>query len=131
VYEAARDVHLPKLRETFAAWFREHRVEAMVFPTTLAPATPIGQDQEVEIRGRKIAFETAVARNIAPGSTTGLPGLVLPTGLTGSGLPVSLELDGPAGTDRALLALGMAVEPVLGRLLAPSRWAGAVDRARP
>jgi mandelamide amidase len=61
----------------------------------------------------------AVARNIAPGSTAGLPGLVLPVGLTGGGLPVSIEFDAAAGTDRALLALGLGVERALETLPAP------------
>jgi Asp-tRNA(Asn)/Glu-tRNA(Gln) amidotransferase A subunit family amidase len=34
----------------------------------------------------------------------------LPIGLAPGGLPVSIEFDGPAGTDRALLALGMSAE---------------------
>ena len=36
------------------------------------------------------------------------------------GLPVSLEFDGPAGTDRELLALGLAIEAVLGPIAAPN-----------
>jgi mandelamide amidase len=35
-------------------------------------------------------------------------------------LPVSLEFDGPVGTDRILLGLGLALEAVLGRLPAPA-----------
>lgn len=73
----------------------------------------------MEISGKKILFETAVARNIAPGSTAGLPGLVLPAGLTADGLPVALEFDGPVGSDRALLSLGLSVEHVLGSASAP------------
>jgi Asp-tRNA(Asn)/Glu-tRNA(Gln) amidotransferase A subunit family amidase len=46
----------------------------------------------------------------------------VPSGLGAeSGLPVGLELDGPAGSDRKLLAVGLAVEGVLGRLPAPKR----------
>jgi len=45
--------------------------------------------------------------------------LVLPAGLTNGGLPVALELDAPVGSDRALLALGAAVEQALGPLPAP------------
>jgi len=44
-----------------------------------------------------------MARNIAPGSTAGLPGLVLPAGMTANGLPVALEFDGPSGADRRML----------------------------
>jgi indoleacetamide hydrolase len=73
----------------------------------------------VVIRGRKVPFDVAIARNIAPGSTAGLPGLVLPAALTSDGLPVAIELDGPAGSDRALLALGQSVSEVLGPIPAP------------
>ena len=66
-----------------------------------------------------VPLKTAVARNIAPGSVAGLPGLVLPAGLTSGGLPVTLEFDGPTGTDRALLALGVSLERMLGRIPAP------------
>jgi mandelamide amidase len=66
-----------------------------------------------------VPFEDAVARNIAPGSTAGLPGLVLPAGLTAAGLPVALEFDAPASTDRALVSVGAALEQALGQIAAP------------
>ncbi len=108
---------MPKLRENFRDYFARSGVAAIVFPATMVPATLIGQD-EVTIGDRKVSFTTAISRNIAPGSTAGLPGLVLPAGLTKSGLPVSLEFDGPSGTDRALLALGLSMEVVLGHFAA-------------
>ncbi len=120
VYRAACDVHLPRLRQNFRDYFARTGVAAIVFPVTMVPATPIGQDTDVVIGGKKFSFETAVSRNIAPGSTAGLPGLVLPAGLTSGGLPIALELDGPSGSDRALLALGSSVERVLGRLPGPT-----------
>lgn len=118
-YEEARNVHRPALQQAFRDYFCRTGVAAIVYPTTLVPATPIGQDQEVEISGKKVPFRVAMSRNIAPGSCAGIPGLVLPGGLTRGGLPVGIELDGPAGTDRDLLALGHALEPVLGRPPAP------------
>ncbi len=120
-YRAATEKALPELRETFRAYFEKNGVEALVFPTTMVPPLPIGQETEVEIQGEKVSFATAVSRNIAPGSTAGLPGLVVPSGLTRDGLPVSLELDAPVRNDRALLGLGLAVERVLGTLPAPPR----------
>ena len=45
---------------------------------------------------------------------------MLPAALTAEGLPVSLELDGPVGTDRRLLTIGRAVEAVIGKLPAPA-----------
>jgi hypothetical protein len=38
-----------------------------------------------------------------------------------SRLPVGLELDGPAGSDRRLIAIGLALEKVFGRLPAPPK----------
>ena len=120
-YAEARDRYLPALRDLYREYFARTHVAAMIFPTTLVPAPRIGEEVTVEVRGRPLPFETAVARNIAPGSTAGLPGLVLPVGLTHAGLPVSIELDAPTGSDRALLALGLSVERVLGPLPAPAR----------
>jgi mandelamide amidase len=71
------------------------------------------------VAGRKVTFDEAIGRNIAPGSRSGLPGLVMPTGMAANGLPVSMELDGPAGSDRALLALGRSIERVLGHVPPP------------
>jgi mandelamide amidase len=64
-------------------------------------------------------LDQAMSRNIAPGSTAGLPGLVLPAGLSSNGMPIALEFDGVAGSDRALLRLGLGLEEVLGRLPSP------------
>lgn len=119
-YAAARDRYLPALRRSYGEYFARTGVAAMIFPTTLVPAPRIGEETTVEAGGRSLPFDTAVARNIAPGSTAGLPGLVLPVGLTRGGLPVSMEFDGPAGTDRALLALGLGIESLLETLPAPS-----------
>jgi mandelamide amidase len=120
VYAAARDRHLPALRRLYHEYFARTGVAAMIFPTTLVPAPRIGQETTVEVRGRALPFETVVARNIAPGSTAGLPGLVLPVGLTQGGLPVAMEFDARAGADRALLALGLSAERALGPLPAPA-----------
>ena len=50
----------------------------------------------------------------------GIPGLAMPAGMSRAGLPVGVELDGPLGSDRRLLAIGMAFEAVLGRVAAPA-----------
>ncbi len=119
VYREACDIYLPALRESYKAYFANTGVAAILFPTTMVPAPRIGDDVELMVRGRPIPFETAISRNISPGSTAGVPGLVLPAALTSDGLPVAIEIDGPAGADRAVLALGMAIERLLGRLPPP------------
>jgi indoleacetamide hydrolase len=119
VYAAARDIHLPALRRLYRDFFTRTGVAAIVFPATMAPPPPIGEDVTVDIGARRVPFFTVVGRNIAPGSTAGLPGLVLSAGLTTTGLPVGIEFDGPAGSDRALLAIGVSLERALGGIPAP------------
>jgi Asp-tRNA(Asn)/Glu-tRNA(Gln) amidotransferase A subunit family amidase len=117
-YLAARDVHLPTLRALLKDWFDAHRIDAMLLPATMVAAVPIGTDNLVRIGEADVPFSVVMGRNIAPGSTAGLPGLVLPVGLA-DGLPVAIELDGPAGTDRRLLGIGLAIEALLGPLELP------------
>jgi len=124
-YAAARDQYLPALRRLYRDYFARTGVAAMVFPATRVAAPRIGEETTLLIRGRPVPFDAAVARNIAPASTAGIPGLVLPAGLTEGGLPVALEFDAAAGTDRALLALGASLERALGPLPAPPVRAAA------
>ena len=119
MYAQATQRDLPLLRALYQDYFARTGVTAMIFPATRVPAPRIGEETSIEVRGAQVPFESAIARNIAPGSSAGLPGLVLPVGLTAAGLPVSLELDGPSGSDRALLALGASLEPVFGPMPAP------------
>jgi mandelamide amidase len=116
---AARDVYLPELRQTLGDYFDSNNLDAMVFPATQIAAPPIGHDTDTELNGRTVPFEPVISRNISPGSTGGLPGLVIPKALNSEGLPVCLELDGPAGSDTRLLAIGRAVENVFGQLPPP------------
>jgi indoleacetamide hydrolase len=119
VYTAARDRYVPELKRAYREYFVRQRLDAMVFPATRVAAPLIGEETTIDIGGHPVPFEDAVARNIAPGSTAGLPGLVLPAGLTARGLPVALEFDAPAGSDRSLLSVGAPLEKALGRIAAP------------
>jgi Asp-tRNA(Asn)/Glu-tRNA(Gln) amidotransferase A subunit family amidase len=123
-YKEIVSVHLPALQAMYRNYFHRSGAAAILFPATIVPAPPIAgsareEDMYVDVSGRQMPFDEAISRNIAPGSTAGLPGLVLPAGLTRGGLPVALELDGPSGTDRKLLTLGLALEAVLGTLPPP------------
>ncbi len=118
VYAMARDVQRPALQQAMAAWFADHRLDAMILPATMVTAPLIGADASVAIDGRDVPLATALARNITPGSTLGLPGLVLPAGLA-DGLPVAIEIDGPVGSDRRLLAIGAAIEAALAPMPGP------------
>jgi mandelamide amidase len=114
----------PALQSAVRHYLRQHRLDAMVFPTVRITAPPVTQDvfspaPELELRGRKVAPQLAFGRNVSLGSAAGLPGLAIPAGLSARGLPVGLELDGPSRADEALLRLGLAVEAALDRLPPP------------
>ncbi len=117
---AAAKAHIAAVRDAMRTYFRNHQVDAIAFPPVLMPAPLIGQDAEIQIGSKKLPIWYAMAHNIAVGSCAGLPGLVLPAGMTSSGLPVGVEFDGPPGNDRQLLALGLSLEKALGPIPAPS-----------
>lgn len=124
-YDAAIKTLRPRLQKLYADHFARHALAAIVFPTTPLPARPINKDGDtgqdtVELNGKPVPTFPTYIRNTDPGSNAGIPGLSLPAGLTKSGLPVGLALDGPVNSDRTLLAIGMAMETLFGKLPAPT-----------
>jgi mandelamide amidase len=115
----ALTVERPALQRLYAATFAAHGIEVLVFPVVPAPAPPIGAERTFVLGDREVPTFPTMIRNTDPGSNAGVPGLVLPVGRTEAGLPVAIELDGPPGSERRLLAIGLALEAVLGRLDAP------------
>lgn len=110
-----------RLQALYADAFERHAIAALVFPTTPSTAARIGEDETFMHNGRACPTFATFIRNADPGSNAGLPGLSLPIGLS-QGLPVGLALEGPAGSDHRLLAIGAAVEAALPRMpLAPQR----------
>jgi Asp-tRNA(Asn)/Glu-tRNA(Gln) amidotransferase A subunit family amidase len=114
----------PQLQRLYAGTFAAEGLDALLFPTTLLAAVPIDAlhgSSTVSIGGGPPVDEmSAFVRNTSPGSNAGIPGLSLPAGLSEDGLPVGLELDGPVGGDRRLLAIGVALEQLLGGVPAPT-----------
>ena len=86
-YETAMKQSRPALQAAYRDYFRAHNVAAIVFPTTLLPARPIGDDDEVELNGKKVSTFGIYLHNTRPITTAGLPGISLPVGLTAAGLP--------------------------------------------
>jgi indoleacetamide hydrolase len=120
VYRDAVNVFRPQLQQLYADTFKTYRVDALVFPTTPLPASPVvGSDEFVVLNGTQVPTLLTYIRLTDPGSNAGVPGLSLPMALTASGLPLGLELDGPAGSDRMLLAIGLTLEKILGHLPPP------------
>ncbi|HET9070021.1 MAG TPA: amidase family protein [Amaricoccus sp.] len=114
-YRAAMREGRPALIAAYAAVFDAAGIEALVFPAV--PEVAVAADEASSSLETFLTF----IRNTDPASNAGLPGLVLPAGRgAATGLPVGIELDGPAGSDRRLLAIGMALEGVFGSLPPPS-----------
>ncbi|MNK24733.1 Mandelamide hydrolase [compost metagenome] len=114
LYERAIATHRDELIDVYRRAFQEHGLDGLLFPTV--PVMPPAATPEAS------SFETfgRLARNVDPGSNAGLPGLSVPAGLSAQGLPVGLEIDGLPGEDRKVLAIGMAIEKILGRIAAPA-----------
>jgi aspartyl-tRNA(Asn)/glutamyl-tRNA(Gln) amidotransferase subunit A len=77
-------------------------VDVLATPTTPKPATPF-----------KVAYDPELAfprSNMPPFNLTGQPTLALPCGVSGSGLPVSLQLAGRAFEETTVLRLGHAYQ---------------------
>ena len=125
-YEEAINVHRPRLIGLYRDHFARQAIEGVLFPTCPIPPPLIDPDftGHVEINGvaqpgGPAAQFQVLIRNVDPGSNAGIPGLAQPAGMTTDGLPVGLEIDGPLGSDRRLLEIGLAIELLLGRPPAP------------
>jgi len=109
----------PKLQKLFADTFAQNRIAAIAFAMTPLPAAPIGDDEKTKLNGQDVPTFPTFIRNADPGSNAGIPGITVPIARTQAGLPIGLGLDGPAGSDRKLLSIGLALEQLFGRLPAP------------
>jgi indoleacetamide hydrolase len=122
-YPDAMNVHRPRLQQIYAEYFADTAVDAILFPTSPVLPAPIdeanGSGTLSVDGGEPVDTFTTTIRNMTPGSCAGVPSLALPAGTAPGGLPVGISLDGPVGSDRRLLAIGMAVQSVLGSPPAP------------
>ena len=85
------------------------------------PAQPIENSTEVTLNGKKMSTLLVFVANTRPINNAGIAGLSIPMGMTVDGLPVGVEIDGPAGSDRRLLAIGLQMEKILGSVPSPRR----------
>ena len=108
-----------KLQKAYQNCFRTHKLDALIFPTSPLPAQPIGHDTTIILNGVCVPVFTTFIRNTEPASDAGIPGISIPAGLTSSGMPVGLELDGQYNEDQALLNVAATVEMILGSIPKP------------
>jgi mandelamide amidase len=103
------------LRKVYRDYFTTHDLDAVIFPTTLLPARPIENSLEtVELNGSAVPAFSTYIHNTDPASIAALPGISLPVGLTATGLPVGIEIDGPEQSDLRLLRIAAVLERIFG-----------------
>jgi amidase len=121
---AAADMGRITLQQQWTELFREFDVVLCPpLSTTAFPHnhTPV-PERTIEIEGKNFSFfDLLVWPEIA--TTPGLPATAAPIGLTGTGLPVGVQIVGPYLEDRTPLAFAALIERAFGGFVAPSGYA--------
>ena len=113
-YDEAMKTARPALQALYRDTFAKNKLDAIAFPTVPKVAIPANPDSS------SVPNFVLFIQNTDPGSNAGIPGIQIPLALGASSKwPVGLELDGPEGSDRRLLAIGIAMDKLFGRLPPP------------
>jgi amidase len=96
------------LHERMVAFFE--RYDVLVAPTTQVLPFPVEIEYPTEIAGVHQDNYLEWMRSCTVISATGCPALSVPGGFTPDGLPVGLQIIGPARADRRVLEVGHAFE---------------------
>jgi aspartyl-tRNA(Asn)/glutamyl-tRNA(Gln) amidotransferase subunit A len=91
-------------------------VDALITPTTPSAAFGIGEKGSADPVEMYLNDVFTVTVNLA-----GLPGISVPAGLSGEGLPLGLQLIGRPFDEETLFALAYVIERAAGRF-SPQRW---------
>lgn len=117
-----------RLRVSAATARQCHGTDAIVTPTTILTAAPLGIGEEVDVGGTRMPTFLAYIRNTAPAAVLGLPSITLPLGITSEGLPVGIQLDGAPHEDTHLLHLALRCSNLFAPDSAAERIANAIAR---
>ncbi|WP_294540762.1 Asp-tRNA(Asn)/Glu-tRNA(Gln) amidotransferase subunit GatA [uncultured Rhodoblastus sp.] len=92
-------------------------VDAILTPATPSPAFALGEKGSADPVEMYLNDVFTVTVNMA-----GLPGLVVPGGLSADGLPLGLQLIGRPFEEETLFSLGQALERAAPAILLPESW---------
>ena len=95
------------MRREFRKVWRE--VDCLLVPTTPHPAPRIGETT-IRFEGQDEDTRLAATRLARGINVLGLPALSMPCGLSSSGLPMGLQIVGPAFEEALILRVGAALE---------------------
>ncbi|BET66713.1 amidase [Opitutales bacterium ASA1] len=98
IFLAARDQGLALTKAVVNGVMAKHKLDAIVYPTSPRPASPIDGPRSTGGSATSIANQT------------GFPDLIVPAGMTPDGLPVTISFFGPAFSEGKLLGYGYDFE---------------------
>jgi aspartyl-tRNA(Asn)/glutamyl-tRNA(Gln) amidotransferase subunit A len=119
-YYDAYYVRAQKIRTLIKRDFEEvyaQGVDAILTPATPSAAFAIGEKGSADPVEMYLNDVFTVTVNMA-----GLPGIAVPAGLDGQGLPLGLQLIGRAFDEETLFAAGRVIEEASGALSQPQPW---------
>jgi aspartyl-tRNA(Asn)/glutamyl-tRNA(Gln) amidotransferase subunit A len=96
-----------RMRREFDQVWKE--VDCLIVPAAPMPAPRIG-DTTVRLGGSDEDVRLAATRLVRPVNALGYPALSLPCGLSAAGLPVGMQIIGPAFEEALVLRVGAALE---------------------
>ncbi|MGD0772507.1 MAG: amidase [Candidatus Solibacter sp.] len=104
-------INAQRLRRQMRRQFEQvwQQVDCLITPATPSPAPRIG-DTTVRLGGRDEDVRLASTRLVRGVNALGFPALSLPCGLSASGLPVGMQIVGPAFEEALVLRIGAALE---------------------
>jgi aspartyl-tRNA(Asn)/glutamyl-tRNA(Gln) amidotransferase subunit A len=102
----AATTHRERLRAAAVALFDQ--VDLLVGPTAAGSPLPPG-DEHVVHQGREIEFRELVMTYTVLQNLLGLPACCVRAGFDDLGIPIGVQLTGPPGTDRRVLAAAQAL----------------------
>lgn len=111
---------LPVLRGLYRDYLESRALDVVIYPTTVLPAAPIGQDETVILDGEPVPTFQTYLRNAHYAAVIGAPAVTLPIGQRHGNLPAGgMDVVGRPGDDRRLLAVANAIAGVLPRIRPP------------
>ncbi len=95
-----------ELRRRYQATFADHRLDAILYPTTPNLPPEFGTSDKIMLNGTERDMFPVATRQVAPGGLAGAPQLTLPLSRRDTATPIAVTIEGGIGTDDRLLAIG-------------------------
>lgn len=112
---ALAQTHRKTIGEHYAALFERHETQIMITPTLGCEAFPHGTIHPHKIDDTHIELPWLDwASFLYDANLVGMPACAIPMGLGDEGLPLSLQILGPVGSDYEVLRVAEAIEKLIG-----------------